>query len=54
MEDRIGSTPAAFASLDDLIRMKEAADRPKDREDLRAPRALRKKAGPTGSGGSGK
>jgi len=41
VEDRLGGTPAAFASLDDLIRMKEAADRPKDREDLRALRALK-------------
>lgn len=35
VEDRIGSTPTAFASLDDLIQMKEAAGRPKDLEDLR-------------------
>jgi hypothetical protein len=41
VEDRIGSTPAAFASLDDLIRMKEAAGRPKDLEDLRHLRRLR-------------
>lgn len=33
--DRIGQTPAFFASLDDLIRMKLAAGRPKDLEDLR-------------------
>lgn len=39
--DRIGETPAAFASLDDLIRMKEAAGRPKDLEDLRVLRKLR-------------
>lgn len=52
VEDRIGTTPAAFASLDDLIRMKEAADRPKDREDLRALRALKKVTGPSGPGGS--
>ena len=43
VQDRLGQTPAAFASLADLIRMKEAADRPKDREDLRALRALRKR-----------
>lgn len=36
VEDRIGDTPASFASLDDLIRMKRAAGRPKDIEDLRA------------------
>ena len=41
VEDRIGQTPAAFASLDDLIRMKEAAGRPKDLEDLRVLRRLR-------------
>jgi predicted nucleotidyltransferase len=41
VEDRIGETPAPFASLDDLIRMKEAADRPKDIEDLRVLRKLR-------------
>ena len=39
--DRVGETPAAFASLDDLIRMKEAAGRPKDLEDLRVLRRLR-------------
>lgn len=41
VEDRIGETPTAFASLDDLIRMKEAAGRPKDLEDLRVLRKLR-------------
>lgn len=34
VEDYIGQTPAHFASLDDLIRMKQAAGRPKDLEDL--------------------
>jgi hypothetical protein len=38
--DQIGSTPAAFASLADLIRMKRAAARPKDIEDLRILRML--------------
>jgi hypothetical protein len=32
---RFGQTPTALASLDDLLRMKEAAGRPKDLEDLR-------------------
>jgi predicted nucleotidyltransferase len=41
VQDRIGATPAFFASLDDLIRMKEAAGRPKDLEDLRVLRRLR-------------
>jgi predicted nucleotidyltransferase len=41
VEDRIGDTPAAFAGLDDLIKMKEAAGRPKDLEDLRILRKLR-------------
>lgn len=31
----IGDTPTAFASLDDLIQMKQAANRPKDQEDLK-------------------
>ena len=34
LQDEFGGTPAVFASLDDLIKMKEAADRPKDRDDL--------------------
>lgn len=41
VQDRIGETPVAFASLDDLIRMKQAAGRPKDLEDLRVLRKLR-------------
>jgi hypothetical protein len=45
VEDRLGTTPAAFASLDDLIRMKEAAGRPKDIEDLRILRRLREERG---------
>ncbi len=38
---RIGRTIANFASLDDLIKMKQAANRPKDREDLKALRAIK-------------
>jgi hypothetical protein len=45
VQDRFGQTPAAFASLDDLIRMKEAAGRPKDLEDLRVLRRLRDVSG---------
>jgi len=41
VEDRIGDTSASFAGLHDLIRMKEAAGRPKDLEDLRVLRKLR-------------
>jgi predicted nucleotidyltransferase len=41
VEDRIGETPAAFASLEDLIRMKAAAGRPKGLEDLRVLRRLK-------------
>lgn len=47
IEDRIGETPVAFAGLDDLIRMKEAAGRPKDLEDLKALRRIKRRS--TGS-----
>ncbi len=40
VESRIGRTPVPFASLDDLIRMKQAAGRPKDFEDLKVLRRL--------------
>jgi len=39
---RFGKTFAWFASLDDLIAMKQAAGRPKDKEDLKYLRVLRK------------
>jgi len=38
--DKYGETSTQFASLEDLIRMKEAANRPKDQEDLRVLREL--------------
>lgn len=41
VNDQIQGVPVAFACLDDLIRMKEAAGRPKDLEDLRVLRRLR-------------
>jgi predicted nucleotidyltransferase len=41
VNDHIKGVPVAFACLDDLIRMKEAAGRPKDLEDLRVLRRLR-------------
>ena len=41
----IGETPTAFASLDDLIAMKQAAGRPKDLEDLRVLLELKKRKG---------
>ncbi len=34
VEGEIGGVPTYFASLDDLIKMKQAAGRPKDHEDL--------------------
>ncbi|MBN2381739.1 nucleotidyltransferase [bacterium] len=42
VEDKIGETTASFASLDDLIRMKQSAARPKDQEDLRVLLKLKK------------
>jgi hypothetical protein len=43
VKSKLGVTPAAFASLDDLIRMKEAAGRAKDLEDLRVLVELRRR-----------
>jgi len=42
IKSRLGKTPAFFAGLDDLIKMKRAANRPKDREDLKALRAIKR------------
>lgn len=42
----IGSSPAYFASLDDLIAMKKAAGRPRDKEDVRILIAIKQKARP--------
>jgi predicted nucleotidyltransferase len=35
IKGRIGKVETSFACLDDLIKMKKAADRPKDKEDLK-------------------
>jgi hypothetical protein len=42
VESEFGSTKVYFASLDDLIRMKKAAGRAKDLEDLKYLTAIRK------------
>ena len=42
VEGLYGETPAYFASLDDLIEMKAAAGRPKDLDDLRNLRDLKR------------
>ena len=41
--DEYGHTPTSYASLDDLIRMKEAANRPKDQEDIRILREIKRR-----------
>jgi len=51
VEGAIGETPTLFASLDDLIAMKQAAGRPKDLEDLRALLKLRERREQEGKGG---
>jgi predicted nucleotidyltransferase len=45
VKSRFGRTFVWFASLDDLIQMKEAAGRPKDKEDLKFLRGLRRRNG---------
>lgn len=44
VRSRIGKTRAGFASLNDLITMKRAANRPKDQEDLRVLLKLKRDA----------
>ena len=46
VDDAIGQTPTCFAGLEDLIRMKQAAGRPKDLEDLRVLLKLKDQRGP--------
>ena len=43
VQDTLGQTRTWFASLDDLIRMKKAAGRPQDLEDLKALLKLRQR-----------
>lgn len=43
VRNKIGATPAYFAGLDDLIRMKKAAGRPKDKEDLKILRKIKQR-----------
>jgi hypothetical protein len=42
VQDEIEGVPVFVASLDDLIKMKRAAKRPKDREDLKVLEAIKK------------
>jgi len=41
VKDKIEGVPVFVAGLDDLIKMKRAANRPKDRDDLKALRAIK-------------
>jgi predicted nucleotidyltransferase len=43
IKNKIGKTAAYFASLDDLIKMKRAVNRNKDKEDLKVLRELRRR-----------
>ena len=46
VRDTLGQTPVYFASPDDLIKMKQAAGRPKDLEDLRVLLKLKQRRKP--------
>ena len=50
VRDKIGATPANFAGLDELIRMKQAAGRPKDIDDLRVLLRLKETSGESTGG----
>ncbi len=52
VRDKIGATSASFASLEDLIRMKQAANRPKDVDDLRVLLRLKEKSSESTGGKS--
>lgn len=43
VEDRLGNEPAPFAGIEELIRMKEAAGRAKDFEDLKVLRQIKER-----------
>jgi predicted nucleotidyltransferase len=43
VKEKIGKTEVYFASLDDLIKMKKAVKRPKDKEDLKVLQALKRR-----------
>ena len=43
VRDKFGQTPVYFASLDDLIKMKKAAGRPKDLQDLKVLSKLKRR-----------
>jgi hypothetical protein len=43
VKDTIEGVPVFVAGLDDLIKMKRAANRPKDREDLKVLRVLKRR-----------
>lgn len=45
--DKIGNTEANFAGLDDLIKMKKAANRPKDQEDIKVLEEIKNRKGKT-------